>query len=158
MYSVLISVGTNHQRLRHAQRGLALLADTLTLVNASAWYVSAAVELAAAPYWNSMVEGRTHLTPDALKDELRRLEDQTGRVRRDPSGAKSPVVTLDLDIVAVEGRALDADLCRLPHLVVPLADLHPHWRDPTTGYTAQRLAWQHIESLYRMPLTLPGQP
>lgn len=147
---VLISVGTNYQRVVNVQNGLRLLMARFNNVRVSHWYVSAAVGFEAAPYWNSMVSLLTSLDSAALKQRLRLIEDETGRVRRDASGAKSKIVTLDLDIVAYAGQIVEAELFEQAHLVVPLADLYPDWRDPRTGRSAHQLAWMQLESIYRL--------
>lgn len=148
---VLISVGTNYQRVVNVQNGLHLLMARFNNVRVSHWYVSAAVGFQAAPYWNSMVSLFTPLDTTTLKQHLRLIEDETGRVRRDASGAKSKIVTLDLDIVAYAGQIVEAELFERAHLVVPLADLHPEWCDPRTDCSARQIAWMHLEAVYRLP-------
>ncbi len=148
---VLVSVGTNHQRVVNMQNGLRWLVARFNNVSVSHWYVSAAVGFQAAPYWNSMVGFTTPLDTDALKHQLRAIEDQTGRVRRDERGQKSKIVTLDLDIVAHGVSGIDGAVFEQAHLIVPLADLHPDWVDPRSGRSAQQLAWMHLETVYRLP-------
>ncbi|XWX05482.1 2-amino-4-hydroxy-6-hydroxymethyldihydropteridine diphosphokinase [Aggregatilineales bacterium SYSU G02658] len=148
---VLVSVGTNYQRMLNVQSGMRMMAEQFGEMRASSWYASAAVGFDAAPYWNGMVGFYTSLAPVALKQTLRAIEDRTGRVRRDERGQKSKVVTLDLDIVAHGGHSTDAALFELAHLVVPLADLHPDWVDPRTRCRAGELAWRHVEEVYRLP-------
>lgn len=148
---VLISVGTNYQRVVNVQNGLRLLMARFNNVRVSHWYVSVAVGFQAAPYWNSMVNIVTALDATTLKQCLRLIEDETGRVRRDEHGAKSKIVTLDLDMVAYAGEIMEAALFEQAHLVVPLADLHPDWRDPRTGRSARQIAWMHLEAAYRLP-------
>ncbi|MFQ3645461.1 MAG: 2-amino-4-hydroxy-6-hydroxymethyldihydropteridine diphosphokinase [Anaerolinea sp.] len=150
-HDVLVSVGTNYQRVVNIQNGLRWLVARFNNVSVSHWYVSAAVGFQATPYWNSMVGFTTDLDIDALKQQLRAIEDQTGRVRRDERGEKSRVVTLDLDIVAYAGQIVEPMLFEQAHLIVPLADLHPDWIDPCSGHSAYRVAWQHMEAVYRLP-------
>lgn len=151
LHSVLISVGTNYQRVVNAQRALAMLAQTFDLMRVSYWYVSLAVGMDAAPYWNSVVTIQTRLDAHSIKAHLRLIEDRTGRVRRDPSGAKSKQVSLDLDILIFDGDVLEPNLFHWPHVVVPFADLHPDWVDVETQHTARWIAQQHMEAVYRLP-------
>lgn len=148
---VLISIGTNYQRLLNAQSGMRMMVEQFGKMRAAAWYASAAVSFDAAPYWNSMVGFHTSLDPATLKQMLRAMEDRTGRVRRDAQGQKSKVVTLDLDIVAYGSQVLEETLFKLAHLAVPLADLHPDWVDPRTQRSARQSAWRCVEQVYRLP-------
>lgn len=148
---VLVSVGTNYQRVLNVQSGIRMMTEQFGEMSVSSWYASVAVGFDAAPYWNGMVGFYTSLVPVTLKQTLRAIEDRTGRIRRDEHGQKSKVVTLDLDIVAYGGQSTDAALFELAHLVVPLADLHPNWVDPRTQRSARQSAWRCVEQVYRLP-------
>jgi 2-amino-4-hydroxy-6-hydroxymethyldihydropteridine diphosphokinase len=74
--------------------------------------------------------------PVALLDELLAIEADLGRVRRERWGPR----TIDLDILWIEGLVLDEPRLTVPHPrlrerafgVVPLLDVAPDARDPTT--------------------------
>ncbi len=80
---------------------------------------------------NAVAELRTALEPEALLDELQKLENAAGRVR-DPKHRWGPRV-LDLDLLWFGGRALDTPRLTVPHprmherafVLQPLCDLEP---------------------------------
>jgi 2-amino-4-hydroxy-6-hydroxymethyldihydropteridine diphosphokinase len=150
-HHVLISVGTNYRRVQNIRDGLSALRAEFEVTEVSAWYVSAAVDLDAALFWNGMVALRTNLDRDALKRRLQVVEDRTGRVRRGEQGKRFKAVSLDLDIAAFNGEVTESKLFTLPYLVVPLADLAPLWVDPQSGHTARYLAWRCSEQVIRIP-------
>jgi 2-amino-4-hydroxy-6-hydroxymethyldihydropteridine diphosphokinase len=80
-------------------------------------------------YLNAAVLAETDLSPHALLDELRGIERALGRVRRERWGPR----TLDLDILVIEGLAIDDERLTVPHpgllernfALAPLADVWP---------------------------------
>jgi len=151
MPHLLISIGTNHQRIAALSMGMAALRRQAEVSAVSHWYVSAAVGSEAAPYWNAMMALDTPLMPDALKLVLSDVERQAGRVKRDAAGRKSRVVTLDLDIVAIDGVPAAPDLFTLAHMVVPLADIAPQHINPHSSKSAAYHAARLQEWVVRLP-------
>jgi len=97
-----------------------------------------------APYFNIVVELSTDLSPRDLLGVCHRLETAAERVRLERWGPR----TLDVDILWVEGVAIDEPDLSIPHprmwerdfVLLPLRDLapelvppdwHPHERGPT---------------------------
>jgi 2-amino-4-hydroxy-6-hydroxymethyldihydropteridine diphosphokinase len=76
-------------------------------------------------------------TPGDLLDALLAIEADLGRVRREKDGPR----TIDLDVLWIEGIALDSARLMVPHprlherafALVPLLELVPDARDPRTG-------------------------
>lgn len=67
------------------------------------------------PFLNQMLRVETTLEPLELLAHLQRLEDAAGRVR----GARWGPRTLDLDIVLIDGEAIDHPSLTLPHPELP---------------------------------------
>jgi 2-amino-4-hydroxy-6-hydroxymethyldihydropteridine diphosphokinase len=111
------------------------------------------------PYVNAVIG----LQPDAaLRDPLLLLaalldlEQQHGRQRRIRWEAR----TLDLDLLAYGNRSLNGPELQLPHprmmerpfVLVPLAEISPHWRHPVTGVSvAAALAGLDVQGVQRLP-------
>lgn len=132
----------------------------VSLVRQSRWYESEPVPPSDQPWYaNAVAIVVTVLPPATLLAQLLALENRFGRRRSTRNAAR----TLDLDLLAYEGRQCDeADLI-LPHprlherrfVLAPLAEIAPHWRHPRLGLTATEL-------LARLPpgqtLRLAGEP
>jgi len=114
-------------------------------------------------YYNAVVAvDPGPLSPQALYDVLRAVEERFGRVRRE---AWSPR-TLDLDIVAIDGVAGTLGGITLPHermhertfVLAPLAEIAPNWRHPTLGKSvAELLAGLGQTEGYRRIADLAGR-
>ncbi|WP_254048032.1 2-amino-4-hydroxy-6-hydroxymethyldihydropteridine diphosphokinase [Synechococcus sp. BDU 130192] len=116
----------------------------IALTARSAWYRTAPVGPPQPDYINGCVTGQVrNLSPEALLEILLAIEQVFGRERRERWGAR----TLDLDLL-LYGQ----DMIYLPHLqvphprmqerafvLVPLAEIAPHWCEPRTQRTIQAL-------------------
>jgi 2-amino-4-hydroxy-6-hydroxymethyldihydropteridine diphosphokinase len=67
---------------------------------------------------------------DLKENVLRPLEGQLGRRRSWDKYAPRPI---DVDIVIFDGELINADMLNLAYVVVPLAEIHPGFRNPLTG-------------------------
>jgi 2-amino-4-hydroxy-6-hydroxymethyldihydropteridine diphosphokinase len=95
-------------------------------------------------YYNAVVAvDPAGLSPQALYAALRDIELSFGRERREPNAAR----TLDLDIVAMDGRAGTFGAITLPHprmhqrafVLAPLDEVAPDWRHPETGLSPSEM-------------------
>ncbi len=109
-------------------------------------YPSAAEGPAGQPdFVNTAVLVETALTPAELRERLRQIESELGRVRVANKYAPRPI-DLDLvfyDEVIQEGpqvRLPDPDLLVRPPLAVTVAELDPRARHPVTGVPLTELA------------------
>ena len=125
----------------------------VAVVLRSRWYLSEPVPPSDQPWYvNGVAAVETRLDPAALLAALLALESRFGRRRGLPDAAR----TLDLDLLDYDGRQCETERLMLPHprlhqrrfVLVPLAEIAPHWRHPLLAMTASEL-------LLRLP---PGQP
>ena len=87
-------------------------------------------------YINAVAAVETTLQPVELLTLLHGVETAFGRLRSAPNAPRS----LDLDLLDHEGRVMTQGIS-LPHprisersfVLVPLAEIAPHWRHPVTG-------------------------
>ena len=95
-------------------------------------------------YYNAIVAlDPAGLSPQQLYAVLRDIELSFGRERRDRWAAR----TLDLDIVAMEGRAGTFGAITLPHprmherafVLAPMDEVAPAWRHPETGLSPSEM-------------------
>lgn len=98
-------------------------------------------------YYNAAACLLTRLPPRTLLQELLGIERKHGRIRDKRWGPRP----LDLDILWVEGIAVDEPGLQVPHArlternfaLIPLLDVVPEARDPVSGvaYGEQPIAW-----------------
>ncbi len=99
----------------------------------------------APDFFNAAALVSTRLDPEALRGELRTMEEELGRIRtEDPSEPR----TIDLDIVLYGDVVKDFDDWSLPdpdvatrmHVAVPVASVAPRWVHPVLGKTTAEIA------------------
>jgi 2-amino-4-hydroxy-6-hydroxymethyldihydropteridine diphosphokinase len=94
------------------------------------------------PFVNAVATVKTGLQPVELLTLLHEVETKSGRMRSAPNAPR----TLDLDLLDHDGQVMDGPVV-LPHprlaersfVLVPLAEVAPHWRHPVTGQGAADL-------------------
>ncbi len=116
----------------------------IQLESHSSWYRTMAIGPPQPDYINGCAILQTSLSPRSLMQTLLEIENQFGRIRRERWGAR----TLDLDLLLFDDVIMDSIDLTIPHprmgdrafVLIPLAEIAPHWRDPIAGQTIQILA------------------
>ena len=137
------NLGNSKQTLEDSLHALCQV-DGIILSARSKWYLTKPFGPPQPNYWNGCALLRVKLTPLELLDVLLAVELQFGRVRL----GKNQPRTLDLDLLLFGDRIIDTPNLQVPHprmgdrafVLVPLAEVAPEWRDPTTGQTILELA------------------
>lgn len=130
------NLGDPHAILNAALKTIAY-SPHITLDAQSHYYQTAAVGPPQPDYLNACALLTTSLTPDALLQRLLEIEIQFGRVRQERWGPR----LLDLDLLLVDSVICDQPGLQLPHprmtqrafVLVPLAEIAPHWIEPISG-------------------------
>lgn len=121
-----------------------LEAAGVRVVARSRWYRTAPVPVSDQPWFVNGIAGiETALAPTALLALLRQVERDFGRERTVPNAAR----TLDLDIIDYDGKIENSTELVLPHprmqerafVLLPLAEVAPNWRHPTSGKAVENL-------------------
>lgn len=135
------NLGDPEAQVRGALRELARLGD----LRASSLYRTEPVGDRTQPWYvNAVAELRTSLSPQALWEELARMERAAGRPAPRRSGESRP---LDLDLLLYDDLVLESETLQIPHprmhvrrfVLEPLAEIAADAREPRSGRTALAL-------------------
>lgn len=98
-----------------------------------------------ANFLNAAALIQVELSPSTIRDALREMEADLGRVRTEDKYAPR---TIDLDLALLGTRVEhdpplpDPEIARLAHLAIPLAELAPDFVHPVLGQTLRAIAEQ----------------
>ncbi|MEN9208652.1 MAG: 2-amino-4-hydroxy-6-hydroxymethyldihydropteridine diphosphokinase [Gloeomargarita sp. GMQP_bins_120] len=149
IHPVIIALGSNlGDSLTILRRALQHLTDRhgLRLVRCSHWYRTPPLGPPQPDFFNGCALFDTSYSPQELLHILRETEQFFGRVR---TGRWQPR-TLDLDIIFYDQTVIQTPDLTIPHpeyhrrafVLVPLAEIAPHWPDPRTGVPVATLVKQ----------------
>ena len=139
-----LGIGSNVAPERHVMVAIERLGEAFDDLSLSPVYRSRAVGFDGDDFINLVASIRTSLSPLALRDWLRALEDEHGRQRDVPKFSDR---VLDVDILLYGDRVQDDDGLQLPrpeifhfaHVLRPLAELAPDRVCPGDGRTLERI-------------------
>ncbi|NNF68675.1 MAG: GTP cyclohydrolase I FolE [Acidimicrobiia bacterium] len=123
----------------------------------------------APEFHNVAVAGTTDLSPEALRAELRAMEESMGRQRSEDKNAPRKI---DLDVAFFgdlqkdfgDWQVPDPEIVEQAHVAVPLADVAPDWVHPVTGLTTYELvikqpeAREMVQPVMAIQLSTPHHP
>ena len=141
-----IALGSNLSPETNLPLAAGRLAELGRVRAVSMVYQNPAIGPSHAPdFLNAAVLVETELSATEIRDRLRRIEAELGRVRTADKYAPR-VIDLDLCLLGsqvmetAELRLPDPDVLTRPHLAVTLADLDPDFLYPTTGEPLRTIA------------------
>jgi len=157
-----IGIGSNIDPEFHVGRALYAMEQSLGPIATSLLYRSPPVGFEGDEFINGVVRVTSRAGLDALIEDLKALEKQSGR-NRHASGMGSRELDLDLllygeSILRRDGLVLPRpDILQYPFVLRPLAELAPARLHPETGRTFA-WHWQHFTGISAdlKPFTLPG--
>jgi 2-amino-4-hydroxy-6-hydroxymethyldihydropteridine diphosphokinase len=141
----VLGLGSNlGDRLRFFRAAARELQVHGEITSVSALYETLAIGPAQPDYLNAALRFRTSLPPLTLLAALLEIERASGRVRLERWGPR----TLDLDLLLIAGRVVDAPGLVVPHreltrrafALLPLLDVAPEACDPASGQRYSEVA------------------
>lgn len=145
METVYLALGSNMGDSRHFfEKAVELLGQSVRDIDMAPLYRSKPVGYTNQPdFLNTVVRGRTQLTPQQLLEFIKTVEQKTGRVKRFRWGPRE----IDIDIILYGDHIVERKDLTIPHarfrerefVLRPLCDLNPEIKDPLTKQTAQQL-------------------
>jgi len=135
-----LSLGSNIAPEERIPAAIDALADRFGLLVVSPVYESEAVGFSGENFHNLVVGIETQLTPRALVQVLRQMEETHGRVRGADRFAPR---TIDIDLLTYGDRIVDdgdlqlprGEILRYAFVLLPLTDVAGEERHPQTGMT-----------------------
>jgi 2-amino-4-hydroxy-6-hydroxymethyldihydropteridine diphosphokinase len=135
-------IGSNIEPEKNLVLAVEMLQKHMTILRVSSVWETPPVGTDGTCFLNAALVGLTPKNAYSLKKEvLRLLEAQMGRVRSADKNAPRPI---DLDIIAFNGKLLDATVWQYAFRAVPVAELLPFYLSETG------------ETLYDAALRLKG--
>jgi 2-amino-4-hydroxy-6-hydroxymethyldihydropteridine diphosphokinase len=147
-HTVYLGLGTNlGDRLKNLQDARSALEPQVHVVKVSPIYETAPWGYLEQPsFLNQALRAETELSPEALLDFLKHLEQELGRT---PTFRNGPRL-IDIDILFYDHLILTTNKLRIPHpsiefrtfVLAPLADIAPYFCHPVLGCRIQDLLSQ----------------
>ena len=139
LHHAFILLGSNIQPEINIRVAIRRIQDSVELLQLSPVWETPAIGSAGPNFLNQVIYIATNQGPETLKDVLRQVESDLGRVRTLDKNAPR---TIDLDILIYDKKILEPALWLQAHIACPLAGLIPDLIDPTTGQTLKEIAVQ----------------
>jgi 2-amino-4-hydroxy-6-hydroxymethyldihydropteridine diphosphokinase len=135
MHTAWLGLGSNVNANQHIQAAIDALREQFESVEFSPAYSSTAVGFDGEDFINLVARVETDMSPLALRQYLRDLEDRYGRKRDVPKFSDR---SLDIDILLYDDLVLlspvleipRAEIIKFAHVLKPLADLDPELMHP----------------------------
>lgn len=142
---VYLGLGSNlGNRARNIYAALRHLGTGIRLQHISSLYETEPVEVADQPWFLNLVcGGETNLSPQALLQLAKQIEEQMGRTKGPRFGPR----LIDIDILFYDDLIVDIPHLEIPHprlhrrgfALVPLAEIAPELVHPVLNLTMQQL-------------------
>lgn len=150
MNKAFLILGSNIYPEDNIPKALRYLKESFTLKRISSTWKTKAIGASAPDFLNTAAEIETNLDAHSLKEKcLCHIEEVMGRVRLPDKNAPR---TIDIDIVVFNYEVLEPEIFTLEHLALPLSDLLPSIKDPTTGTRLKVIANKMLTASQSMNL------
>lgn len=132
-----LGLGSNIEPSKNIIIALDKIDSKFILLDISNVFESPSIEGHGPNFLNCVAVINTSLPADNLKNTLRKIEANMGRIRTVDKNAPR---TIDIDILIYSDQVLDEEVWTLPHLAIPLVEVFPTLVDSKTGRHLQEIA------------------
>jgi len=154
MNEAIILIGSNIHPKNNIRECLALLMNSVTVVARSRIWRMKSFGSEGPDFLNLAIKVNTILNKKQLKVSiLRKIEDRLGRVRLSNKNAPR---TIDLDTIIFNNIILDNELWEKEFIAVPVAELEPSLRHPSSGSNLKEIA-EKLKSSEKTELFIPPE-
>ena len=145
MEKIFLALGSNiGNRQENINQAIRFLSKEITDIKQAPIYESKAVGYENQPdFLNTVISGYTDLSPEELLNFVKKVEKQTGRIKRFRWGPRE----IDIDILFYGNIVVEKDNLIIPHpriqerdfVLKPLCDLEPEFLHPVLKKTVLEL-------------------
>ena len=145
MEKIFLALGSNiGNRQENINQAIRFLSKEITDIKQAPIYESKAVGYEDQPdFLNTVISGYTDLSPEELLNFVKKVEKQTGRIKRFRWGPRE----IDIDILFYGNLVIEKDNLIIPHpriqerdfVLKPLCDLEPEFIHPVLKKTVLEL-------------------
>lgn len=154
---VYFSLGSNlGDRMKHLKFGVDRLREKLTLVEISPVYETESWGYEdPKAYLNIVAQYQTSLSPEAIMNEIAKIEHDAGRNSHSADLVKTyKARTLDIDILFYGNKVFENSGLIIPHprlhlrnfVLIPFADIAPEFIHPTIARTMEELKKESLDT------------
>jgi len=130
LHEAYLNLGSNIEPEVNLVRAIRLLHQYGDIKKVSNAWETRSVGAEAPNYLNACVLFRSAYSQTELREEvIRPIEVKLGRER---SKNKYAPRTMDIDIIVFDGKSTNEKFWNLAFVVIPLAEIHPTYKNPTT--------------------------
>ena len=155
MAIVYLSLGSNiGDRVGYIQQATSLLNanSSINIVATSSFYETEPWRMESKNWFvNAVIQISTHLSPEKLLEECKRIEKQLGRTDSQQDGYSDR--TIDIDIIFYDKLIMNTELLTIPHkffhkrafMLIPMLEIAEDFVHPLLGKTVENL-YEAIEN------------
>jgi 2-amino-4-hydroxy-6-hydroxymethyldihydropteridine diphosphokinase len=137
---MVLSLGSNIGAEINLPKAVQMLREVGTVERVSSVWESESVGFEGPNFLNACLQFLTPLPPVEFKEKIiRPIESSLGRVR---SSEKNAPRTIDIDMLLYNDQPLNTDFWSYAFVILPLAELMPGFKHPSSGETLSVFAEQ----------------
>jgi len=143
MHQVHLLIGSNIQPQKNIPAALDMLKDFHPILSCSRIWKTTAYGSVGPDFLNIAIFAETPLNKEEYKQKV--ISPIETALKRERFADKNAPRTIDIDIILFDGVIQDKGIWDKFFITVPLSDLLPQLREPTSGKTLQTIAEDMIE-------------